>query len=376
MKKILIAVLLVSLFSIPIFAGDSGSLDFTLFPKIGAPGPLAQSKLFIAEAEVKGGTAEVQLPIDTPSKAMAAIMGEKDALLFDKDNRVVDSMSYTDSNMRTFSLPEAGTRYDLKSLKKGKNALSLTRVKGNKVKMLVTQPESPLSLDVMVKPLAARSGETVTVIARISDQKFPKSAILKATYGKGSNIALNDKGAGADQIAGDGIYTGTFKAPKVKGFKGLKIQFTATGKRFTDIDFQRDAVTNVMITSPVSKIEHKNIYVSQGTIQVPVKAANGRFRISAIYGYDDMALAYSNEDFTLKGNAGNISITIPESALSANKALIKLLNVDTLGLEDEVEISLTPSAPAPDKSLIEMKRSKSNSLPPSKANAIELLKLK
>ena len=101
----------------------------------------------------------------------------------------------------------------------------------------------------------------------------------------------------------------------------------------------------------------QSVAVGEKTITVPVRAAEGRYRVAAVFGYDGSTLAYSREDFQLDGASANITLPMPTEALAANRVLIRLLNKDNLGLEDECELALTPRQAPPDFSkMLNMKR--------------------
>lgn len=372
MKKIII-ILSISLFLVcsMLTAAESGSLDPVPFPKVGNAGPAANSKFFVVSGLIHNGTAEISLPIDTPERSMAVVLGEFSASAFVGDE-TLEPIYFSDKELTRISMPEGNTRFNLDQLQAGRQLLTLNGLKSEKyVQMVVSQPASPLELEVTVKPLAAHSGDKVTVFARLKDEKFPVEAVITGDTDAGISFGLNDDGTGADETADDGIFTGTFTAPEVDGFNGVNIRFTAEGKRFQGTEFRRNVLSAVMVTNPVGKVLGNGISAGPAGIVVPLKAAEGKFRVEIIFGYNGTTLAYSSEEVVQTGNASNVTLPMPEAGLSADRAVVRLLNMKTLGLEDELEIRLTPTQAPPDFDALARKTVE---MPYSKALAAEKMK--
>lgn len=374
MKKIII-IINISLFLLcgVVTAAESGSLDPAPFPKVGKQGPAAKSKFFVVSGVIQKGRAEISLPIDTPGRAMAVILGEYSAsALVGEDT--LEPIYFSDKELTRLNMPEGNTRFNLDRLRAGRRLLRLNGLKGEKyVRLVVSQPASPLELEVRVKPLAARSGDTVTVFAQLKDEKFPVEASITGNMAGKASFGLNDDGAGADEVADDGIYTGTFTAPEVDGFKGINIHFTAEGKRFQGTEFKRNVLSGVMVTNPVGSVLEQGISAGPAGIVVPLKAAEGKFRVEIIFGYKGTMLAYSREEVVQAGNAVNVTLPMPMAALSADRAVVRLLNMNTLGIEDESEIRLTPTQAPPD---FDSLKGKTVEMPFSKSRAAEKMKEK
>jgi hypothetical protein len=372
MKK-LTTILTITLFIISCIclASESGALDPVPFPKAGKPGPVAKSKFFVLESTVNNGMAEVSFSIDTPRKAMIVVLGEKSAQAF-SGQKALSPMSFNDEELSRVNIPADNTRFNLDTLSPGKQSLTLQGLTGEKyVRMVVAQPESPLELEVQVAPLAPRSGDKVTVTAQIKDEALPAEADIKGILADQTSFNLQDNGLNGDETAGDGIYTGTFIAPTVEGFEGINIHFTADGKRLDGMEFRRNVLGTVMVTNPVGKILKESIAVRPESIMVPLKDANGKFRVEILFGVNGTALAYSREETVQAGEVAAVTLPLPQAALAADRAIVRLLNMQTLGLEDEFEIQLTPIQAAPDFNAIPRETPQ---MPKSKALAIEKLK--
>lgn len=333
------------------FASEAGALDPAPFPGRGQASPLVKSKFFILEAAVKNGTAQVQLPLDMPGRGIALVLGEFSVKSVGPDQRALEPLTFRDEEMDRMNLPSANTRFNLDSLSPGLQSLTLYDLKDPRyVRMVISQPESRLELQVQVKPLAARCGESVTVTAYIEDEHLPQEVSINAALPNGKTVMLNDNGQDGDLAADDGIYSGTFIAPGITDFQGINIRFTAKGKRFNGIEFQRNALNTVMLTQPRGKIFKDRIVMNPHEIIVPLAAARGNYRVEIIFGVEGTCLAYSRENIRLaqQGTPVLVSLPLPGEAQSADRAVVRLLNKDTLGLEEEIEIHLTPAQAPPD----------------------------
>lgn len=372
MKKLL-TILSITLFILNgiALASESGSIDPAPFPKIGKAGPVASSRFFVLEGVIQNRTAELSFPIDTPSKAIALVLGEKSVKAF-AGQKALTSISFSDEELSRVNVPADNTRIELNQLSPGKQFLTLHGLSGEKyVRMVIGQPESPLALEVQVMTLAPHSGDMVTATAQIKDETLPVEAAIKGILSDQTSFNLQDDGLNGDETAGDGIYTGTFTAPAVEGFKGINIQFRADGKRFNGMEFRRNALGSVMVTNPVGKVLKEGISIGPETIIVPLKAINGKFRVEIIFGVNGTSLAYSREEIVPTGEISEVLLPLPQAALAADRAIVRLLNMETLGLEDEFEIQLTPRQVAPDFEAIS---GKIPQMPHSKALAKEKLK--
>jgi hypothetical protein len=372
MKK-LTTILTITLFIMSgiCLASESGTLDPVAFPKVGNAGPVAKSKFFVLESAIENGKAEVSFSLDTPRKAMVLVLGEKSVKAF-SGQKVLDALSFNDEELSRVNIPADNTRFNLESLLPGKQTLSLQGLTGEKyVRMVVAQPESPLELEVQVSPLAPHSGDKVMVTAQIKDETLPAEADIIGFLSDQTSFNLRDDGMNGDASAGDGIFTGTFIAPAVEGFEGINIHFTAEGKRLDGLEFRRNALGSVMVTNPIGKVLKESIVTNTESISIPLKAAQGKFRVEVIFGVNGIALAYSREETVQTGEATTVILPLPQEALAADRAIVRLLNMENLGLEDEFEIQLTPTQAAPN---FDANAPEIPQLPHSKSMAVKELK--
>jgi sulfur carrier protein ThiS len=353
-------------------AGQSGPLAPTAFKGVKQAGPQHSSKFYIHEATVNAGKAEVDLLLDTPKGAIAVIMGEQNIQANAQDKQL-NGISYYQSDLEMMDLPAMGTRFNLDQVNAGQIKMNVSNTGKADVLAIVAQPESPVALLTRVSPLAVRVGDWVTVEAQLADSEaLPhKNTFIKGKLSNGSAVKLADNGKGVDRIAGDGIFTGKFRAPNVKKMQSIKIQLEAKGQRGFGTDMiQRTGVASVMVTEPAGGFSN-DVYADDGAIHVPLKAAQGKFRVSIIYAVNGKNLAWAEEDITLADENAELSIDHPQVAFGADQAVVRLLNFQTGGLEAEQLIQLQPNGEAPVRSNAQFAP---KALPQSKQNALVNLK--
>ncbi|MCP3942576.1 MAG: hypothetical protein GY710_13965 [Desulfobacteraceae bacterium] len=326
-----------------LFADQSGALAPLTFSGPKEAGPFHYSKSYVLEKTVTAGEADLDLMIDTPTGAIAVVMGEQDIRAQTQEKKM-DGISYFDSDLEIMDLPGMGTRFNLDKMKPGKFNMKISNAKRQFVSMIVVQPESPLVLKARLTPLAAKVGEPITVEAQLNDEDkiFHKDIQIRAKLATGHNFKLRDDGKKADKIAGDGVFSGKFTTPKVKGLQNIKVHLKAEGKRGSSAnDFHRTCIISVMVTAQTSRFPY-DIQVNNTGILVPVQAAQGRYRLSVIYGAQGKKIAWAQKDFTLTGQDKKIQVNHPRQALGADQAVIRLLNYNTRGLEDEQLVEFHP----------------------------------
>jgi hypothetical protein len=356
------------------WASESGPLAPVPMKKAGNPGPVGLSKFFVLNAQAVNGNAQITLPLDTPSGAIALVLGEPAARAYTADHKALEPIDINDAELKRMNFPSANTRFNLDRLSPGLHTMKFEGLKtGEGLQMVIAQPESPLSLSVQVTPLAARSGDPVKITAEILDTELTISNVIKAQLPDGRFFRLNDNGTNGDEIADDGVYSYTFIAPGVENFRSINIRTTAKGKRSNGSHYLRNALTAVMVTTATARIDKDNITVENTGLSIPVASIeknSGNYRILVLFGFNGTTLAYSSEDFSIQSVHQPIKLPLPTAAHPANQAVIKLLNKTTLGLEQEIEISLTPTAPPPD---FQSLTPKSSPLPLSKVRAAQLI---
>lgn len=348
-----------------LFAAEWGWMEPGPYPGTRSPGPEKQSKRYVVTAPVTGGQAEVNLPLTAPKGAIVVVVGDQPsrAVIAEQD---LKRKPFRELELERMDLPPEGVRLEVANLAAGEHSLRLEGLRKRSVQIVVAEPESPLQLSLQVQPLAVRSGEPVVVRARLEDEHPVAAAEVQARLSNGENLILRDDGQGSDEKARDGVYTASFLAPTVSGMRPLELYVEARGRRGNQLPFARVATAATMVTKPQSGFAQGEIGVEPDRLEVKLLPARGRFRLEAIFAFGDVSFAWAQEDFSLEGVARAVALPRPEDTWGAEKVLLRLLNLDTFGVEAEQELALDPLAAPPD--LQRLSREKV-SLPPSKAEA-------
>jgi hypothetical protein len=146
----------------------------------------------------------------------------------------------------------------------------------------------------------------------------------------------------------------------------VELQVKAAGVRGKGEPFMRVAPAAVMVTKPATGVADEGVSVSPENLVVPLKPATGRFRVEVLYAAEGTTFAWAQEEVNLSGNAAQVTLPRPQETWGADTALVRLLNMDTMGVEAELEVALTPLASPPD---FRAKVQAAPALPASKAEA-------
>jgi hypothetical protein len=357
--------LLFSLVVTAAWAAEWGVLEPGPYPGPASPGPKHSSKLYVVRAVVENGQAEVVLPLTQPKGALAVVLGDRPQGAAVR-GKALPRREFFEPELSAMDLSPEGVRFDLSALAPGEQRLVLSGLAKPEVQIAVAEPESPLALSLQVTPLAARSGEPVVVTAELADERAVRRAQVLARLSNGKQLLLRDDGEPPDARAGDGVFTGAFTAPEVAGFAPVELRVEAGGQRWDGTPFARVATAAVMVTKPASGVAPEGVQVAPEALAVPLLPASGRFRVEVLYAAGQTAFAYAQEEVQLAGEAAAVSVPRPRETWGADKALVRLLNLDTLGVEAELEVPLTPLGPAPDFRVLGQK---AQPLPASKAEA-------
>lgn len=330
-----------------------------------SPGPLHQSKLYVVSAPVVAGRAQVPILLTEPKGALAVVLGDKPSGARVR-GKVLPRHEFNEPELETMDLAAEGVRFELTSLAAGEQSLVLEGLAKERVDLVVAEPESPVSLALQVRPLAARSGETLTVTAQLEDAMGAPSGQVVVHLASGGKLVLRDDGEAPDALAGDGVFTGVFVAPEVVGMQPLELRAEAKGRRRTGEPFARVASAAVMVTKPVGGLDLQGLQANVDSLTIPLLPAQGRFRVEVLYVASGMTFAWAQEEVALAGGGAQVQLPRPPETWGADRAVVRLLNLDSLGVEAEVELPLTPLAAPPD---LRASAAAAQPLPASKAEA-------
>lgn len=365
MKKLTLLLLPVLLLTGSLWAAEWGLMEPAAYHGKGVAGPLHHSKFFVVSAPVVNGEAEVVVPLTNPRGALAVVLGDRPSRAWARE-KALPRKEFLEPELEVMDLPGEGVRFGLDALTPGEHRIRLQGLAKPSVQVAVAEPESPVELVLQVRPLAVRSGEEVVVSAHVMDEAPLGRSQVVAALSTGARLVLKDDGQAPDERAGDGVFTAAFVAPEVTGMTPVELQVKAQGVRGKGEPFLRVAPAAVMVTKPTSGVADEGVSATPENLVVPLKPASGRFRVEVLYAAQGTTFAWAQEDVSLSGAAAQVTLPRPQETWGADTALVRLLNMDTMGVEAELEVPLTPLAAPPD---FRVKAQAAPVLPPSKAEA-------
>lgn len=379
--KLFASLILGSLLAAPALAANEGAVTPGSMPVLNARGPAHHSRFFIGETTAKQGTARLTIPVDTPRDAFIVVFNKAPVSAKTVQGRALPGQSFASETLARMDVPSMGTRLDVSRLAPGPRQIQLSTEATGRIRYAVVQPNSPVDFTVQSR-LAAHSGEPVVLTAQLGKGRA-SSAQITARVPRLGRVALNDAGRGADAAANDGVYSGRFIAPRVAERHMLRIRLDARGTLADGSPFRRTGTTAVMVDR-----QHAGLIgrpdAKHGELRLNLRGIPGRYRVEAVFGHGDTALAYSRQTVEL-GPVGRhhgrrlarrllgmshtrIALQRPAAAAAADHVVVRVLNKDTLGLESETDYPVEqladyqPPAPGGAPSL-------APALPASKARA-------
>lgn len=339
MKKFIIACFV---FAGAAQAAEVGPLPPAPMPEPGAAGPIQHSRMFVGETSVANGRAVLDLPVDAAGNAYLVVFNDQPltarAPQSDGTARELPNRAFRNPVLESMNVPAVGARIELDALGRGKHRVNLDTVqKSGALRYAVVLPESAMDMRVQLAPLAATAGETITVTASLSDVV---TAEIDAKIRGAGRIALQDDGSGADTEAGDGIYTGTFIAPRGKGLEETVVRVDARGQLADGLPFRRTASAVAMVSH--GAVELGGIKTYPDALRIPMDARSGHYRIEAIFGANGQTLAFAREIW--QGGKPFVDLARPEAAAAADRVIVRVLDMQTLALAGEIALDIEPLA--------------------------------
>ncbi len=366
--KILIVVLFFGLLG---FSLEMGSLTGKM-PVLKGKAPVHTSKYFVAHGEIVDGKAVFNVPISS-SNPLIVLLGVK------SDNVAMDNVyklkarNFHTPELENMEVPGMGTRIDGKNITPGYHTVVFdVKTKEKKsVDLVVSEPDSPVALKLTTEPLAVKVGDTVVIKADLGKDVSSINTMVKAVVNNEDVIYLKDDGEYPDEVKGDGIFTASLIADTDKPFSPEMVKVEAIGTTKEDVPFMRNATATFMVSNPKTFVDG-SIVDNGNSISIPLAPAEGRFRVEVIYGSGDLSVAYVRDDIVLNGEGKTVVLPRPNEALEADRAIVRVLNMDTLGVEIEENI-FVPQIKDFDEDfyLIKARKRAIHKLPVSKKNAAE-----
>lgn len=365
--KILVAVLF---FGSMAFALETGSLNGAM-PAVNGKSPVHNSKYFVITSELQNGKASFNIPISASNPIIVLMGAQSDKVVLDGEFALM-SKAYHTPELEHMEMPGFGTRVEVSDIRKGFHTISFIckDTEAGTVNLVVAEPESPIELKVSVTPLSAKVGDSVIITADLGKEVSPVKTFVKAIIKGDTEIELRDDGQYPDKVMGDGIFSGSVIADTDKAFDSKMVKIQVVGVTKDNVPFMRDASASFMVTSPTVYLDGV-ISDNGSSIIIPLSSAEGKYRVEVIYGNGNNALAYVRDDIVLDGSAKQIVLPRPSQALAADRAIVRVLNMETLGVEVDTEIPVVNLGDFNEEKY-RMKSLNKNILPESKKKAAEI----
>lgn len=364
-----------------LFAAGWGRLTPSPLPVIDEAGKPVNSRQYIVDAVVDQGSIFLNMVLDTPQHAFVLVFGNNDITAARLQFRKAGRGYVNDATpLKPTPVSFKAVRFNLDHLSPGMHRLQFSGLPGQQSSIVVVQqPQSPLELTFRLQPLAARSGKSILLTASFKDAKPLKEVDIQAIIPAFGNLKLQDNGKDGDEKAGDGIYSARYIAPEVAGMDRLTINALANGKRANGDAFIRTASAGILVFEQNLDINRDRIQTqNDGSILFPFTNRKGKyrkFRIDIIYGKNGTGYCWSQDDLETGLRFFSMTIQRPEEALAADAAVVRILNMETMGLEDEFRITLPVlSDKAPDLTTVWNKPDEP--LPESKRQAAIIMERK
>lgn len=293
-----------------------------------------RSQRYSVKAISRREKATIPVVLDTPQGAVVNIIGEPDIEVTLANGRELRSAYKNGSQIDDLGLSDVGKFLGVEDLQPGSYELKVDGIsRPGAVVALVSQPTSALVLKARVSPMAVKAGDPVTVEVQLEDE-FPV---------KQASVTAQSPTGGIASLVRDshGVYRAEIAAPKVEALQPLEFFITAKGVRYDSSPFIREANALVLVTQAQSGIKKPVTVEADGSFNLDlISAESATLRLDVFYGQRGKALAIGQRVIRLDGESKTIRINKPEFAAEADTALVRLLNMDTLGVEESFLLSL------------------------------------
>ncbi len=352
------------------FSLEMGSLTGNM-PVVNGKAPVHKTKYFVAHGEVVDGKVVLNVPVSS-SNPVIVLLGHKTDSVFMDSVYKLKARDFNTPELENMEVPGVGTRIDAKNINPGYHTFvfNLKSTQKGAVDVVISEPDSPVELKLVAEPISVRVGDSVVIKADLGESVSSLKTIVKAIVKGKDVIYLKDDGEYPDEVKGDGIFTASLIADTDEAFKPEMVKVEVIGVTKDGIPFMRNGTTSFMVTNPTTFIDG-DIVTTPATIELPLAAGEGRYRVEIIFGYDNYALAYVRDSVVLNGNGKTVVLPRPREAMAANRAIVRVLNMDTLGVEVEKEVFVQQFKDFDEDLYLLKENKKIQRLPESKARAAE-----
>ncbi len=314
------------------FSQEQGLMFGTPLPDPLAAGPTVQSKHVDIQTRTDDNKLVIELPVHAPEGAILAVLSEHEADVYSQDSdKALPTLNRQGLGLNDVTDQKIAVFAQLDTLDVGFHTLSIRPISQPHVTMRFVEKQSPLVLFAQTKPLAVTQSQSFTLRVWLEDEEPVHLAQVTVRDPKGRQYALVKKN--------DGTYQSKIPGPKVRGRELLYYQVRARGSRFDGSPFLRTATVGVMAIESQSGFAGAP-KASRDAIDLAIQKATGDYRLELIYGHQGKSIAWQRTRVVMEGKEKSLQIMRPESATAADSVIIKLLNMDTLGLEDVVALDL------------------------------------
>jgi|CXWL01.1.fsa_nt_gi hypothetical protein len=337
-------------------AGEAGSLPAGspyLRPALASPVTISQRFVVDGERLQAGGVA---LPLTAPEGALVVLVPRAGVVLdrapelalvdaggFRREagkalSGVATPRAFDQPDLADFDLPSRAQVLELGRLPAGRYTLTGA---DDVAAVLVAEPNSQLVMRARATPLAVRSGELLVVETVLVAAGQPvRGATIRLRYSDaagGHELLLAERSAGR--------YTTRIAPLAGEALSRLDLRLDASGDLADGTPFARTGLAGAMVTRAAADFDSAAVEWSGEGLRTEIAGASGRYRLEATFalagaGSEPAAVAYSREDFTLADGRRVVTLAVPPAAAGADRVALRLLNVDTLGLERETELDL------------------------------------
>ncbi len=329
--SLLFFILPLTVFAGIIFEAPSGQVSMAEANPLGI---WHRSQRYSVKAISKRDTAEIPVVLDTPQGAVINIVGEPEAEVTLANGRALRSAYRNGSQVDDLGVPDVGKFLGVEDLQPGSYQLKVAGlVHPGAVVALVSQPASPLVLKARVSPMAVKGGDLVSLEVQLEDDFPVKQASISAQSPTGGLVSLARHS--------EGVYRAEIEAPEVETLGPIEFFIKAKGVRYDGTPFHRDANAMVLVAKAQSGIKKPVSVDAEGNFNLQLLPADEvTLRLDVFYGRRGKALAIGQTYIKLQGESVSIPVTKPEFAQEADRVLIRLLNMDTLGVEESFLLEL------------------------------------
>ena len=378
MKRYRIAFVAACLFSLSAGAqtvsGRFGAGDLYVAPEEASP--VETSRMYARSVEVSSAKRSLTLPVTGGSGVIIWTMPSdatevKTSLTTPGGTRLGETEKRTNAARRIHFdsgrlASEAGLplgRHEVIHIEKaiaGEHQLELTSGAEGVVTVVVAEPDSPLQLDSWVSPMSRRTGEPVTLFARLRDESAPATASVSARFAtpagraEADAVTLFDDGRHGDGAANDGLFAAvvTDLPASEPGF--WNIRFEAEGRDAEGVSFARTGGSSFMNERDDVRLAARGVKVENldGGVRItaqPFARREGNYRFDVIIAGPRAAdgsrksIAWSETTTTLTPGRNEIVVDIPADQLGEAKGTellfdCRLLSMDAIGVAGRVVI--------------------------------------